>query len=77
MKEIEIFPDGSCVRRSANGARTLRWTKGLILDDKAMTASEYRIQTINGIDYLFLEWKSGDYTYGGIVNMYIFSRGNG
>lgn len=48
--------------------------KGMVLDDKVLTASEYEIRNVNGRGYLFLEWKSGDYTYGGRVNVYVFAR---
>jgi bla regulator protein BlaR1 len=45
-------------------AQRMRWTSGLWLwrCPHEHTASEYVIKSIDGIDYLFLEWKSGDYT---------------
>lgn len=36
MKEIDFSPDGTCVRRMKTGERTLRWTKGMVLDDKVL-----------------------------------------
>ena len=39
----------------------LTWTKGLVLGEK--TASKYIIKEIDGLKYMFFEWKSGDYTY--------------
>ena len=74
VKEISFNPDGTCVRRMKTGERTLRWTKGIVIDDKVLTASEYEIRNVNEREYLFLEWKSGDYTYGGRVNVYVFAR---
>ncbi len=38
------------------------WTKGLLLHHGDKTASKYVIQEIDGKTYMFLEWKSGDYT---------------
>jgi bla regulator protein BlaR1 len=38
------------------------WTKGIVLNKKMGTASKYEIKEINGSDYMFFEWKSGDYT---------------
>jgi bla regulator protein BlaR1 len=38
------------------------WTKGLLLHDGDKTASAYVIKDIGGARYMFLEWKSGDYT---------------
>ncbi|MBU2572759.1 MAG: hypothetical protein KKH28_01610 [Elusimicrobia bacterium] len=38
------------------------WTKGFVLNKREKTASQYLIKNINGAEYLFFEWKSGDYT---------------
>jgi bla regulator protein BlaR1 len=38
------------------------WTKGFVLDEADHTASAYIIKDIGGARYMFLEWKSGDYT---------------
>jgi len=53
----------------------LRWSKGVVISDKKCTASEYEIKEIDGEKYLFLEWKSGDYTFGGNVKgYYVFKK---
>lgn len=41
---------------------TLKWTKGMLLSIQNRTASHYTIKTLDGRKYLFMEWKSGDYT---------------
>lgn len=46
------------------------WTKGLILDKQDKTASKYEIKDIDGQTYMFLEWKSGDYTFRGLDPQY-------
>jgi bla regulator protein BlaR1 len=56
LKELVFLPDG----KSPNG--WLTWTKGAVLHHGDKTASRYEIKKINGSDYLFFEWKSGDYT---------------
>jgi bla regulator protein BlaR1 len=56
LKELVFLPDG----KSPNG--WLTWTKGAVLHHGDKTASRYEIRKINGADYLFFEWKSGDYT---------------
>ena len=39
------------------------------------SACEYEIRTVDGMDYLLIEWKSGDYRWGGFdTNYYIFVR---
>lgn len=51
------------------------WTKGLVLNKRERTASAYEIQIIDGKEYLFWEWKSGDYSFGGgRIYWYIFTR---
>jgi DNA-binding transcriptional MerR regulator len=41
-----------------------KWTKGFLINKSNSLASEYSIMHIEGSDYLFLQWKSGDYVYG-------------
>jgi DNA-binding transcriptional MerR regulator len=43
---------------------SISWTKGLTLQHKLKTAPAYELHRINGCDYLFIEWKSGDYIFG-------------
>ncbi|HNW43672.1 MAG TPA: S8 family serine peptidase [Elusimicrobiales bacterium] len=38
------------------------WTKGAVISVRDKTASKYEIRNLGGVDYMFLEWKSGDYT---------------
>jgi bla regulator protein BlaR1 len=51
-------------------SESISWTKGLVLSQKALTASAYTIKEINGSTYLFYEWKSGDYVYRGMQPYY-------
>ncbi|MBQ4510543.1 MAG: MerR family transcriptional regulator [Clostridia bacterium] len=53
-----------------------RWTNGCIMDINELVVSKYIIKQFKGEDYLFIEWKSGDYKFGGKVNCYyVFKRG--
>lgn len=52
-----VFKDGGQASWPWHG-----WTKGLLTHDGDRTASRYIIKDIGGTSYLFLEWKSGDYT---------------
>jgi bla regulator protein blaR1 len=59
LKHLIFEPGGKLAQM--NGLAT--WTKGLVLySNDTKTASRYIIQDINGVKYLFYEWKSGDYT---------------
>lgn len=78
-KELEFFPEGNCrcVYADANfeGEDTVVWTKNYLLRKWNWSACEYEIRTVNGIDYMIIEWKSGDYRYGGFdTNYYVFTR---
>ncbi len=61
----------------ANG-KTLQpwwtWTKGVLIHHGDKTASHYEIREINGVAYLFLEWKSGDVTIAGMKPHYYVLR---
>ena len=51
------------------------WTKRLILNKQEKTASIYEIVEIEGKEYLFVEWKTGDYSFGGgRAYWYVFTR---
>lgn len=68
LKGLEIASEGKVVVIGPQGniPDTMAWTKGLILSRNDKTASQYEIKSIRGDIYLFLEFKSGDYTQRGM-----------
>ncbi len=78
FKAIEFLPDGECI--SVYGDSVIdgdkqSWTKGLVLRKYNHTACAYEIRSLNGKDYLIMEWKSGDYRWGGFeTDYYVFVR---
>lgn len=69
--------NGVYISTTQNGTNSVTsvWTKGLVLNRREKTASAYEIKTIDGKEYLFREWKSGDYSFGGgRVYFYVFTR---
>ncbi len=79
FKELEFFHDGNCRCVYADaifeGEETVTWTKNYLLRKWNWSACEYEIRTVNGKDYMIIEWKSGDYRYGGYdTNYYVFIR---
>ncbi len=40
------------------------WTRGKLFHRGDRTAADYYIKQMEGVDYLFVEWKSGDYVFG-------------
>ena len=51
------------------------WTKGSVINMHRTTVAAYEIKAINGTEYLFMEWKMGNYIYGGKEpDFYVFVR---
>ena len=78
---VEFLPDGdiACAfdygKRSLHDRARLCWTKGVFLNKADRTAGAYTIREVGGVEYLFIEWKSGDYIYGGMdPQFYVFAR---
>ncbi len=66
FKQVEFKKNGNATALyGQKDPYELFWTKGLLLDKKNGIAEAYEIKVIDSIEYLFIEWKSGDYTYGG------------
>ena len=79
FKEIEFFSDGNCRCLYADavfeGEDTVVWTKNYLLRKWNWSACEYEIRTVDGKEYMIIEWKSGDYRYGGYdTNYYVFTK---
>ena len=71
------FQENGRFSRNKNGFFPyLTWTKGYILSNNQYhTAEKYEIKIISGKEFLFIEWKSGDYIWGGWEpNYYVFVR---
>jgi len=79
FKEIEFLPDGECISvygdEIISGSNMQVWTNGYVLRKWNNTACAYEITEISGKEYLFIEWKSGDYRWGGFdTDYYVFER---
>lgn len=77
LRKYTFEPDGTLLVtfREYSDISSLNWSKGVVINKYSCTASEYVIHTIGEDDYLCVEWKSGDYVYGGfIAGYYVFKR---
>ena len=75
LKETNFYPNGRVVRIYSDESWEDKWTKGFVLDCKKSTASQYTFKLIDNIEYLFVEWKMGNYVYGGAKpGYYVFTR---
>ena len=78
-KSVEFLPGGSATSvykdTVIEGDDKQTWTKRFLLRKFNDSACEYEIRTVDGVDYLLIEWKSGDWRFGGYdTNYYIFVR---
>lgn len=54
------------------------WTSRVLINKADRTAGKYLIKTLHGVDYLFVEWKTGDYVLRDEKpNYYVLVRGAG
>lgn len=79
FSEIKFFENGHCTSvydgEVIQGDNMQVWTKGYVLRKWNSTACAYTIRRIENRDYLIIEWKSGDYRYGGMdTDYYVFVR---
>ena len=73
-----IFGSISGGKTETSGAPTWRWVRDNVICVPRSTASRYLIKRIGAEDFLFIQWKSGDYTYGGEDPLwYVFRRESG
>lgn len=75
--EIVFRERGGCYRgfHNPSGRGSYRYTKGCVISQNEQTVEHYEIRTYEGVDYLFIEHKSGDYIYGGMKpHYYVFRR---
>ncbi len=78
-KAVEFNPDGDCRVIYGDGTKYRKpdyaWTKGWVLAPISGTAQAYERRRVKGAEYLFVQWKSGDYIYGGREpDYYVFRR---
>lgn len=83
LENMAFLPNGEAIvkfKMENEDVKTypLKYTKDYIfdvcMDD---TSSKYEIKTIDGKEYMFLEWKSGDYVFGHLEpNYYVLRKIN-
>ncbi len=79
FSEVTFAPGGGVTSQygdqTVSGEAMQVWTRGYVLRKWNSTACAYEIRTFDGVDYLLMEWKSGDYIWGGMPsNYYVFRR---
>ncbi|MBR4605953.1 MAG: MerR family transcriptional regulator [Lachnospiraceae bacterium] len=76
FKEIEFMEGGHVTAvygdKVITGDEKHVWTKGYWLRKWNSNACAYEIKEFDGKEYLIIEWKSGDYRFGGRKSSYYF-----
>ena len=65
MKSIIFNADGTTKRIYDDDEWVDKWTKGKLIDTSRETVASYERKIINSKEYLFIEWKMGNYQFGG------------
>ncbi|MGN1345172.1 MAG: helix-turn-helix domain-containing protein [Eubacteriales bacterium] len=74
-KGVEFRKDGTCVKFLGSRSFVQEWTKGFLLNKQMHLAEAYELLQADGEEYLIIEWKNGDYQYGGFLpGYYAFAR---
>ncbi|MBQ4575738.1 MAG: MerR family transcriptional regulator [Clostridia bacterium] len=77
FKKITFQEDGSadCLMGEKTIPYRQNWTRGTLLDKRNQIAEAYTLMNIDGREYLFVEWKSGDYIFAKRAPLYyVFIR---
>lgn len=69
------YPNGIYFLPDGESYWCYAWTKGFVLRKWNSCVCAYEIRTVDDRDYLIMEWKSGDYRWGGLdTDYYVFVR---
>lgn len=81
FSEIEFKPNSEVISKYNYGKETIgtiemqEWTKGFVLRKWNSTACAYKIKKLHNNEYLIIEWKSGNYRWGGFdTDYYVFVK---
>lgn len=78
LKSMEFKDEGCLVQQYMDEVWNERWTNGLVISLHRTTAAPYIIKEINGEKYMFMEWRMGNYIYGGCKpDYYVFRKEEG
>ena len=59
--DLPVFQKFSVLPGGRTSYRWLTWTRGVIINPGERTAASYEIRSIGGTNFMFVEWKNGDY----------------
>lgn len=75
LKSLNFNDNGVLVQEYMDETWNEKWTKGYVICLHRTTAAPYYIKVIDGEEYLFMEWRMGNYIYGGCKpTFYVFKK---
>ena len=77
LTRIKFFDVGTAALKyeGVEDERLEKWTDGYIVYERDKIVSKYTIKNIDDVEYMFVEWKSGDYAYYGFTpKYYVFKK---
>lgn len=76
-RTYDYYENGTWVEKSEYRLFQAKWTKGLVMENNQdqITSSRYFLATVENKEYLFLEYKNGDYIYRNATpRYYVFTK---
>lgn len=71
LKELIFNTNNNVIVKTSNSLKETKYTKNYLLNLCANdTLCNYELKEIDGNTYMVIEWKSGDYSFGKIINGY-------
>lgn len=77
VKRYTFEPDGTLLisYNDSIEVKQKNWSKNFVINKALSIVSKYTIKTIDNIDYMFVEWKTGPYAYTGkFYAYYVFKK---
>ncbi|MBE7082478.1 MAG: MerR family transcriptional regulator [Clostridiales bacterium] len=77
LKSYTFNPNGDLMVQfnTRDDVYKINWSKGVVINKNISTVSEYVVKQINNETIMYIEWKSGDYVYGGeVYGYYVFKK---
>ena len=75
LRSMEFCENGELILTYMDEIWRQKWTQGLVINLRLSTSAPYFIKEIDGDEYLFMEWRTGNYVYGNCKpDYYVFKR---
>ena len=70
IDSLNVYGQGNAILKCSDIEMGCMWSKGVIANHSMGVVYKYELRRIDGVDYLIMEWKNGDYIYTGEIAGY-------